>query len=97
MALFSLFPTIVENTPIDYSNKDMNFIFKSLLSNILLIAYTAKIADMAKTRAVPSAKWKIWYQQSLMGPYEALQTRLNVKIIFVLSAAPFHVSYIINV
>ena len=48
---------------------------------------------MAQTRAIPNEKQKSWYQQSLVGPYEASQTRINVSIILFLPAAPYYRKY----
>ena len=42
---------------------------------------------MAAERVVPKEKQKSWCSQSLMGPYEASQTRINVSIIFFLPAS----------
>ena len=50
----------------------------------------AEIADMVPERAVHNEKWKKRYPQSLMGPYEASQTRINNSTTFFLPAAPFH-------
>ena len=45
---------------------------------------------MVPERAVPNEKQKNLYSQSLMGPYEASLTRINVKINLFLPVVPFH-------
>ena len=52
--------------------------------------FNKKTADMVPERAVHNEKLKKRYPQSLMGPYEASQTRINNSTTFFLPAAPFH-------